>query len=644
MQETALQPVWHPPADWRDRTLIGELAGLLGAQDYEDLLAISLTSPSRYWQTVMRHLGFGWRTPPGALSEGGPECPRWFPGGELNWVDNVFRRAQARPADAAAVIAEAEDGQARTLTYRELQALVLRLAGGLAALGIGHGTRVGLMMPMGIPAVSTLLALSALGAIAVPLFSGFGAAAAATRLELAQAQFLVASASYRRRGATVCMAGTLKAIQAQCPGLRLIVDGDGSSVDGPSHAWAELATAAALDGPRCMAAHDPFMIVFTSGTTGRPKGTVHTHGGFPLKILHDCAYHFELRPGDRWLWPSDMGWIVGPISTVGALSRGAGLVCYDGAPDFPGPTRMAELIRRHGVTHFGAAPTLVRSLAASGADFAQEPLESLRVLILAGEVIDPEHFDWFFTSFGRRRLPVINYTGGTEASGALLANVPVRPIKPCGFNSASPGVDAYVGDEAGSRLATGTGELVVGAPFLGMTAGFWGEPERYLESYWTQRPGRWSHGDLVSRDADGHFYVLGRADDTLKIAGKRVGPAEVEAPVLELPEVREAAAVGLPDPVKGQKLVLCIVPRDLPGDGVADAAGRRIEEALGKPFRPARIHIVGQLPKTRNGKIMRRVVRNVLCGLSPGDLSALENPDAIEGLRFLSEKTHPRVG
>lgn len=620
--------VWQPPAAWRENTLLGELAGRLGAADYEALVQMSLANPQSYWDAVMVHVGFPLRRPYADFcgTEHGPEYPLWLTGATLNWVDAVFRHASGPLAEQPAVISESEAGEVASLTYAELRTAALQVAGGFAQLGIGRGSRVGVMMSMGIPAVTTFLALSAAGAIAVPLFTGFGVDAAVARLTLSGATYLVASGSMSRRGRVTPLTETLAGICARCPDLGLVVDG-ASGVPG-THEWRRLQTCSPLSETRPMAAADPFMIVFTSGTTGQPKGTVHTHSGFPLKILHDSAYHFELRPRDRWLWPSDMGWIVGPITVVGALGRGATLVCYDGAPDYPTPARLAEVIDRHQVTHFGASPTLLRSLAAAGGATDGARLDSLKTLITAGEVIDPEHFLWFFRQFGGGALPVINYTGGTEASGAILANVPVRPIKPCTFNSISPGVDAYVAGSDGQRLDVGTGELVIGAPFIGMTDGFWNAPERYLESYWMQRPGVWSHGDLVTRDEDGHFMILGRADDTLKIAGKRVGPAEVESVLLELPQVREAAALGLPDPIKGEQLVLCIVT-NAATSGLDALISARVEAALGKPFRPSRILHLDQLPKTRNGKVMRRVIRNVLRGIDPGDLSALDNPEAI---------------
>jgi acetyl-CoA synthetase len=627
--------LWTPPSDWRATTRLGELMDRAGVPTYDDLLELSIRQPGRYWSLVMEHLGFAWRTPytDFVRTPDGPAFPRWFAGGRLNWVDNVLAHARGPRAQLPAVIGESEAGRLESLCYARLADQVLRTAAGLLREGVRHGDRVGLMMAMGPAAVVTFLAVSAIGAIAVPLFTGFGSEAALSRLRLAGATTLVASRGFERRGRTVDLLPVLRELQAGMPDLRLVLHGDAAQLEGVI-AWDRLRDGPPLDAPVEVDAQTPFMVVFTSGTTGQPKGVVHAHGGFPLKILHDAAYHFDLRPGDRWLWPSDMGWIVGPITVAGALQSGATLVCYDGAPDHPTPARLAEVVDRHAVTHFGASPTLIRSLAASGQALRGAVLDSLRVLMVAGEVIDPEHFDWFFRHFGHAALPVINYSGGTEASGALLGNVPVRPIRAATFNSASPGVQVFAADAEGRRLTGSAGELVVGAPFIGMTQGFWNEPQRYVETYWSQRPGLWTHGDLLL-ERDGYFTILGRSDDTLKIAGKRVGPAEVEALALEHPAVREVAAIALPHAVKGEELVLCLTAQGPASAGLQEAIAARIERALGKPFRPAAVHVVDDLPRTRNGKVMRRVVRNLLRGLAPGDLSALENPQVLPALAAL---------
>ena len=377
----------------------------------------------------------------------------------------------------------------------------------------------------------------------------------------------------------------------------------------------------------------PFMVIYTSGTTGKPKGIVHTHGGFPLKIAHDAVVHLDIDPGDVFSWPADMGWIAGTLVLCCALMRGATLVCYSGGPDYPDWSRMSRLIERHGVTHFGSAPTLIRGMASHAEEALLGDVSSVRLLITAGEGIDPEHFTWFQRHFGHHSAPLINYTGGTEASGALLASVVVRPIVPSGFNSVSPGVAVDVVGPEGESLTDQVGELAIRAPFVGMTQSFWRDDARYLETYWQTLPGLWVHGDLAIRRGDGHFFMRGRSDDTLKIAGKRLGPAEVEEAVLQLTGLVEAAAIGMPDEASGERLVIFVVSE--PGsaetsDATAARVSLHVEAALGRPFRPAAVHCVSQLPKTRSSKIMRRVIRNLYRGSSPGDLSSLDNPAALD--------------
>lgn len=312
--------------------------------------------------------------------------------------------------------------------------------------------------------------------------------------------------------------------------------------------------------------------------------------------------------------------------------RGATLVCYDGAPDYPDWSRMARLVERHRATHLGSAPTLIRGLAAHEKIATDADLSSLKVLITAGEAIAPEHFVWFERHFGRGECPLINYTGGTEVSGALLASVVVKPIIPGGFNARSPGVAVDIVDPSGNSIVGTTGELAIRAPFIGMTASFWHDDERYLDTYWSTIPGIWIHGDLALRTEDGHYFLLGRSDDTMKIAGKRVGPGEVEETLVEIDSVVEAAVIGVPDPAKGQAVVVFLTCDNAPDD-IREIASARIQQRLGKPFAPRAVFCVEQLPKTRSSKIMRRVIRSVYSGDPPGDLSSLVNPESIEEIQ-----------
>jgi acetyl-CoA synthetase len=628
--EIADSPQWHPDEQIVARARLTSLQQRLGVPSYDELLALSQDDPERYWAAVMNDLDWRWRSPYATFlrQPRGPAFAEWFAQGKLNWVDNLRKwSADEARTGQAALISESEDGHVCTLSYAQLDSEIRRVAAGLLRQGLARGDCVGLMLPMGQEAVVALVALSAIGAIAVPLFTGYGAEAVISRLSAAGACGLIASATLQRRGKLITTDAVVNACRTALPQLRHVWTVGSDS-------WDALRDAPPVTDVEAIDADAPFMIVFTSGTTGKPKGTVHTHAGFALKVTHDAAYLFDFQAGDRCLWPSDMGWVVGALTTVSVLSLGGTLVCYDGAPDFPTPHRLFDLIRRHEVTHFGASPTLIRGLASHG--HPPEAPPSLRLLMAAGEVLDREHFEWYLRHLGRGSLPVINYTGGTEASGALLSNVVVRPIKSSAFNSVSPGVSVHAVDDRGRRVRGTVGELAVTAPFVGMTRSFWNDDARYLESYWSQRPGIWMHGDLLMEDADGHFYILGRADDTLKIAGKRVGPAEVEAVVLRALPVREVAAIGLPDAVKGQRLVVCAVAQD--GASPAPLTERlcdAVEAALGRPFRPAEVLWLTELPRTRNAKVMRRVIRRVLSGEAPGDLSSLENPAAIVALAAL---------
>jgi len=380
------------------------------------------------------------------------------------------------------------------------------------------------------------------------------------------------------------------------------------------------------------------MVIFTSGTTGKPKGAVHVHGGFPIKIAHDAAVHFDVEPGDVFCWPADMGWIAGSLILGSALLRGATLVCYDGAPDYPNWTRMARLIERYRVTHFGSAPTLIRGMIANEATSTAADLSSLQLLITAGESIAPEHFIWFQRKFGRGVCPLINYTGGTEVSGGLMSSVVVKPIVPSGFSVRSPGVAVDVVDHSGASVSGVVGELAVREPFVGMTASFWQDEQRYLETYWQTVPGIWVHGDLALKHDSGHYFMLGRSDDTIKVAGKRVGPAEVEEILVEMQGIREAAVIGADDPVKGQAIV-AFIACEANADAISKAASIRIQERLGKPFAPRAVYVVPQLPKTRSSKIMRRVIRSIYSGSPAGDLSSLVNPEAIGEIERIIKST-----
>lgn len=639
--------VWQPGERELKHSGVVQLMQALGVTSYEALQRMAVAEPEQYWNVVMRECAIAWDQPPKGYVDlsRGREFPSWFPGGKLNWANTIYAWGKnPEIAGRVAVVAEHEDGSVDTLNYADLEGRVSDFAAGLAGHGIKQGDRIGLLMENGLEATVSLLAIVHLGAVVVPLFSGFGIDAIVARLSACEARMVIATSGFTRRTKRVDVQATMREAWKQLPQVEHVVWklAQGEAVqDTRDLDWQQLVQegkGAAL-APVSVTPDTPFMVIYTSGTTGKPKGVVHTHGSFPIKIAHDALVHFDVHPGDVYCWPADMGWIAGTLVLGCALLRGATLVCYDGAPDYPDWSRMAQVVERHKVTQFGSAPTLIRGMVSNEKLALSGDRSTVRLLITAGEGIAPEHFNWFQQRFGDGTAPLINYTGGTEVSGALLASVPIRPIRPSGFNTVSPGVDVDVIDPSGLSVTGEVGELAIRAPFVGMTHSFWHDDERYLETYWQTIPGVWVHGDLALRTDDGDFFMMGRSDDTLKVAGKRLGPAEVEEVVLELSGVAEAAAIGVDDADKGQKLVVFVV---LKGDNhatpqdIQSAVINHIDKRLGRPFRPGMVHVVAQLPKTRSSKIMRRVIRSVYCGLPPGDLSSLDDPSALDEVRAVS--------
>ena len=393
---------------------------------------------------------------------------------------------------------------------------------------------------------------------------------------------------------------------------------------------------------------DPYMLIYTSGTTGRPKGAVHVHGGFPVKAAQDQAHVFDLQAGDVLWWFTDLGWMMGPWLIAGGLINGATILLYDGAPDYPDAGRVWSIVERHRVTHLGISPTAIRGLMRAG----EEPVRrydrsSLFVLGSTGEPWNPEPWWWYFDVVGEKRAPLINYSGGTECSGGILGCTTWTPLKPTAFAGPVPGIAADVADAAGRALRGAVGELVIRRPWPGMTRGFWRDPDKYLTTYWKRFPDVWVHGDWARIDEDGFWYIEGRSDDTLKVAGKRIGPAEVESAATAHAAVLEAAAIGVPHELKGEVIVVFVVlrPGHIAAAGLAGEIAESIAQRLGRPLRPDAVRFVADLPKTRNAKVLRRVIRAAYLGKEDlGDLSSLENPLAVEQIKEACLRAVPSRG
>lgn len=642
------------PVAWRPdpgQAAATRLAGFLRRLDAPNLTVLPTRArddPERFWAAVAADIGITWRRPPDRWVDTSAGLPwtRFFVGARWNYAAAALHLHGGNAQGArTAVIWEGEDGSTTALSYAALAREVQRAGAALATLGIQAGDRVGIFLPMLPETVVAVLACGYLGAIYTPIFSGYGAQAVADRLNDCAARLLITVDGFFRRGQLVAVKETADEALRRCPSVAhvLVIRRSGQAApwrDGRDRWWDEALDAAGTGQvePADTAANDPCLLIYTSGTTGRPKATVHVHAGFPFKATQDLAHCFDLRSTDRLFWFSDLGWMMGPWAICGALLHGATVALYEGAPDYPAPDRLWSLVARHRVTILGLSPTLVRSLMRFGVEpVARHDRSSVRVLGSSGEPWNPDPWWWFFREVGNGRAPIINFTGGTEISGGILSGNLLSPLQPCSFAGPCPGMDADVVDAAGRSLVGSgrVGELVVRSPWPGMTNGFWDDPARYLATYWSRWPNIWDHGDWARADADGCWYVLGRSDDTLKVAGKRVGPAEVESAAVSHPAVVEAAVIGVPDPIKGEDIVLVAVlgPEYQAAPDLATAISAQVALQLGKPLRPARVIFVPELPRTRSGKILRRVVRGAYLGTVGGDLTALENPAAIEAIR-----------
>ena len=635
---------WIPTPDVIEAANSTRFARARGLADFDALVEWSVDDIEAFWDAAIDHLGIPFSTTyTRTLNDSRRwQWATWFEGGQINMTNAcVHRWSVGETANRDAIRFENEDGEQERITYFELADAVDHCAAALTEIGVKKGDRVAIMMPMKVEAVIGFYAIASIGAVIVPIFSGFAMPAVRQRLQDGGVKVVLTASHLLRRGKRVPLRDVVAEACAEAPTVEAVVVLGGVGGEGQLDAheldWEAWINATdARVAPLPVPSEHHLMICFTSGTTGRPKGAVHVHGGFTVKTAVEVYFQADVHDGDVLFWLSDMGWIMAPWFIVGGHACGATVVLFDGAPDYPGPDRMWNLVERQGITFMGVSPTLIRSLQRHGVEQVRKhDISSLRLFGSAGEPWNPEPYRWLFDEVGEGVRPIINLSGGTEVASSFLSCDVSIPIKSCSLGRPALGMAIDVYDPEGCAITGVVGELICTKPWPSMTRGLWRSDDRYLEAYWERYPNVWTHGDWALRDEDGAWFLLGRSDDTLNVAGKRIGSAEYESAFVGHPDVVEACVVGIPHAIKGEVAwgFVVLTPGLQLDEERAAALHRQVDVELGKAFRAERVYAVQELPKTRSGKIVRRSVRAVVLGEDPGDVSTLEDPAALDMVR-----------
>jgi acetyl-CoA synthetase len=640
--------IFEPPKGLVEKSNVKKFMDQHGIKTVEELYERA-KDREWFWGELAKELH--WHKPWDAVVSGGPPYFKWFEGGKTNVAYNALdRHVKDGKGGKVAYIWEGELGDVREITYGELYKEVNKIANGLRSLGIKKGDRIGIYLPMVLELPTAMLACAKIGAVHSVVFSGFSPKALEDRLVDAECVALITSDGYYRKGAPLNLKEKADEAVGASPTVKhvVVVDRMGDKLDvnmvgGRDHWWHDLAEGQSEEcEPEVVDSGDLLFFMYTSGTTGKPKGVMHVHGGYQVGASQTLRFVFDLKEDDIWWCAADIGWITGHSYIVyGPLILGVTSVLYEGAPTYPEPDRYWEMVEKYKVTVFYTSPTAVRLFMRFGGEWpGKHDLSSLRLLGSVGEPINPEAWMWYHEAIGQGRCPIMDTWWQTETGQFVITPLPVTPLKPGSATFPFPSIEAAVYDDEGNPVTERGGNLVITSPWPGMLAGLYKQEERYERTYWARFPGVYLAGDVTRVDEDGYFWVQGRADDVLNVAGHRIGTAEVESALVSHPKVAEAAVVGKPDPIKGSSIqaFVIIVEGTEETDDLRKQLVKHVSVEISPIARPDHILFVPDLPKTRSGKIMRRVMASLVRGESPGDVSTLRNPEVVDEVRRLIEE------
>ena len=628
--------IWEAPDSIKNKSKLTQFLKHCNVSNYDNLEKKSFSDPGWLWDNVIKFSNLKFYKPYKKILDEtkGPPWSKWCVGGTTNIVLNCVDRHKDKDFFKETFIySEREDGRENSITYEEFDKQISKVGNSLKINGFKKGDVIALYMPQFIETYIAYFAILKIGCVVLPLFSGYGSKAVVERLNIAKAKGIFTVEKTFRKGKEIRMFDLVKSDLDQVQSLNKIFL-LGKDTGKKIFNWENFNNVSEKLNTEEMNSEDPAIIHFTSGTTGKPKGCVYTHVGLVSKMSFDEGVLADFKQNDTHLCMADMGWMVGSKSATIASLHGAKMVIAEGVPDFPDEVRFWKLIEKYKVSWTELSPALIRAQMIKDKKlFKDLNLNSLRIVCTGGEPWTEKPWKWLFEFIGKSKVPIMNSAGGTEVSGSILHCCLHRPFKVGSFNAPIPGMSADILTLDGKKVSTDEmGELVMRKSSIGLTKSLWNDDDRYIKNYWSIIKDFWVHGDLASKDKDGHWFLHGRSDDTIKVSGKRIGPSELESVIVKSGKAKEVAAVGIPDENKGSKIILSIVLLENSEEKESYFENLVIND-LGKSFKPDKIIFVKDLPKTRNMKIMRRVIKSCLAKEDPGDISTLLNPESVEEIR-----------